>query len=237
MKAAKSGLVIIIMFFFDIDNTLIDYDTSEAKAIVALYVEMGNILLSEMQIAYWHMISQRYFSDYLSNQLSFEEQGMLRIKDMSMNCGLDVDEYNSKKWFEKYQIILSNSWLLFDDVIETLDLLKGKRLGIISNGNAKQQRQKLICTNIDSYFEIQIFSSEVGEAKPSYKIFEEALLISKEEKENVVYIGDNVRTDIIPCERLGIKSILIDREGQSDSVENRVLKLQEVLYYFEKRNL
>lgn len=225
------------MYFFDIDNTLIDYDTSEAKAIVALYVEMGNIFLSEMQIAYWHMISQRYFNDYLSNQLSFEEQGMLRIKDMSMNCGLDIDEYNSKKWFEKYQIILSNSWLLFDDVIETLDLLKGKRLGIISNGNAKQQRQKLICTNIDSYFEIQIYSSEVGEAKPSYKIFEEALLISKEEKENVVYIGDNVKTDIIPCERLGIKSILIDREGQSDSVENRVLKLQEVLYYFEKRNL
>ncbi len=150
---------------------------------------------------------------------------------------MKFSELNSKKWFEKYQIILSNSWLLFDDVIETLNLLKGKRLGIISNGNAKQQRQKLICTNIDSYFEIQIFSSEVGEAKPSYKIFEEALLISKEEKENVVYIGDNVRTDIIPCERLGIKSILIDREGQSDSVENRVLKLQDVLYYFEKRNL
>ncbi len=59
--------MIIIMYFFDIDNTLIDYDTSEEKAIVALYMEMGNILLSEMQIAYWHMISKSYFNDYLIN--------------------------------------------------------------------------------------------------------------------------------------------------------------------------
>ncbi len=93
--------MIIIMYFFDIDNTLIDYDTSEEKAIVALYMEMGNILLSEMQIAYWHMISQRSFNEYLRNQLSSEEQGMLRIKDMAMNGGLDIDEDKAKKWFER----------------------------------------------------------------------------------------------------------------------------------------
>ena len=225
------------MIFFDIDNTLINYDASEEISIIILYKEMSGVLLDKKQVEYWHMISQKYFDEYLKGIMSFDEQGIIRIKDMSKNCNLGIDESSAMNWFDKYQKILSCNWMLFDDVLDTLKFLKNKRLGIISNGNAKQQSQKLLCTNIDSYFEIKVFSGEVGYAKPSHCIFKNAISQANEDAENVVYVGDNVRTDIMPCMQLGIKSILIDRNNKYNSVENRIFNLKDVSVFLEKWQL
>ena len=214
-----------------IDNTLIDYSGSERSAITGLFGKEYNYNLDESQIDYWSQISKSLFENYLEKKMTFCEQGKIRIIKMGQYCGIQIGEEKAETMFKKYQNELNNSWKLFDDVEETLCGLKDQRLGIISNGNAKQQQLKLTCTGIDHYFEIKIFSEDVGVAKPDVEIFKKAVLLSKEDNEHIIYVGDYLKTDILPCSEIGIKGVLIDRNNKYDTECDKISNLAELLKY------
>lgn len=216
------------MIFFDIDNTLIDYDASENNAVTELFKEKYDISLNDEQVQYWHAISKKYFDKYLQGELTFQEQVKKRFCEMTDFCGRNTEENENELLFCDYQFLLEKSWALFGDVNDAIKLLKNFRLGIISNGKSKQQKTKLLCTNIDDYFEIQLFSEDIGKAKPCEDIFLEAVRKSGEKINDIIYVGDNVITDIVPCEKIGIKSVLIDRKGESDSCHTTINNLCEL---------
>ena len=139
------------MIYFDLDNTLIDYNSSERKAIEFIFKEKYGLVLNNNQTDYWSKISRKYFDYYLSKQITFEEQGKNRFIKMLSYCGYVENEKIAMELFEEYQKQLENSWILFDDVVDMLHSLEGYRLGIISNGKSIQQRAKLSCTNIEKY--------------------------------------------------------------------------------------
>lgn len=109
-----------------------------------------------------------------------------------------------------------------------LHSLEGYRLGIISNGKSIQQRAKLSCTNIEKYFEIILISEETGFAKPSVDIFYEAVKQSGEKIDSVIYVGDNIKTDILPCEKIGMKCVLVDRNSICEKNICKIKNLYEI---------
>ena len=112
------------MIYFDLDNTLIDYNSSERKAIEFIFKEKYGLVLNNNQTDYWSKISRKYFDYYLSKQITFEEQGKNRFIKMLSYCGYVENEKIAMELFEEYQKQLENSWILFDDVVDnpaTLD--------------------------------------------------------------------------------------------------------------------
>ena len=67
------------MIFFDIDNTLIDYNGSERRAIVSLFKKEYEKSINDDQTDYWKQISKSLFDDYLAKRITFEEQGKVRF--------------------------------------------------------------------------------------------------------------------------------------------------------------
>ena len=67
------------IIYFDLDNTLIDYNSSERKAIEFIFKEKYGLVLNNNQTDYWSKISRKYFDYYLSKQITFEEQGKNRF--------------------------------------------------------------------------------------------------------------------------------------------------------------
>lgn len=216
------------MIYFDLDNTLIDYNSSERKAIEFIFKEKYGLVLNNNQTDYWSKISRKYFDYYLSKQITFEEQGKNRFIKMLSYCGYVENEKIAMELFEEYQKQLENSWILFDDVVDMLHSLEGYRLGIISNGKSIQQRAKLSCTNIEKYFEIILISEETGFAKPSVDIFYEAVKQSGEKIDSVIYVGDNIKTDILPCEKIGMKCVLVDRNSICEKNICKIKNLYEI---------
>lgn len=49
------------MIFFDIDNTLVDYNVSEKKVIEKIFLKEFKMTLNDEQIHHWHIISQKIF--------------------------------------------------------------------------------------------------------------------------------------------------------------------------------
>lgn len=105
---------------------------------------------------------------------------------------------------------------LFEETIEVLDTLKGKfQLLMLTNGSPHLQRTKLsLSPELAPYFDYIVISGEFGKGKPAPEIFNYALGLLGVEKNEVVMIGDNPKTDILGASKVGIDSIWINHHGR-----------------------
>lgn len=97
---------------------------------------------------------------------------------------------------------------------KTLKTLKkrGYKLGIVSDGVAVKQWQKLIALGIDTLFDTVVISEEVGCCKPDKRIFESALSNLGLDAGDTLYIGDRSEKDIVGAKAAGVRTILFETE-------------------------
>lgn len=133
--------------------------------------------------------------------------------------------------FSMYLKLYADNWCLYDDVLDTLNKLtnQGYKLGIISNGNLKQQLEKLEKTNILKYMIDVIASSEYEFSKPDPRIFEEACKKNNISYADMCYIENDYEKDIISCLTLGIKAIWLNRDNQKRIVLSEEITTLEEL--------
>ena len=120
----------------------------------------------------------------------------------------------------KYFGLMKTPWhfedeTLFDDLLETLDILKrrGYNLGIIAN-QAMGTAKRLDAWGLSMYFDVVAASAELGVAKPNKLIFERAFELAGCQPQNSVMVGDRLDNDIAPAKSLGMRTVWI-RKGLS----------------------
>ncbi|GAX88594.1 hypothetical protein EFBL_0206 [Effusibacillus lacus] len=80
--------------------------------------------------------------------------------------------------------------------------MNGHRLGVITNGDLNQQKLKLERMGVLDYFEVVVASGDVGFSKPDTRMFEIACEMTGTHWCEMIYVGDDLATDIVPCEAL-----------------------------------
>jgi len=202
------------MIFFDIDGTLLDHKGAEKDGVEIFYKKNGFEELCDFLTFYeiWVRFSDKYFEKFLKKECSFEEQRAMRIIEVYKKFGKEIDYDDALDKFKDYLEAYEDSWKAYDDVLPCLEALKGYKLGVISNGEFEQQMRKLKKMDVDGYFADVVTAGEVGVAKPDTRIFEIACERNNVDVKECYYVGDNVKTDILPCEKIGMKAVLIDRE-------------------------
>lgn len=106
---------------------------------------------------------------------------------------------------------------LYDDVLPCLEHLKSKgiKAGIITDGYANAQHQKMKAVRAYDYFDEIIITDELGREfwKPHPKAFEIMRDKLKIEFNEMIYIGDNPEKDFYISKTYPIKTVRIHREG------------------------
>ena len=104
-------------------------------------------------------------------------------------------------------------WHLFDDTIELLEKLKLKkrRMAIVSNWDSRLFQ---LCEGLGlgEYLDFILASAVFGAAKPSPKIFKEALKKAGVQPHEAVHIGDSLEDDIQGALGAGLSAIFLDRK-------------------------
>ena len=115
-----------------------------------------------------------------------------------------------------------NAWMLYPDVLETLNSLRdrGLLLDVISNFDSRLV-EILHGLGAGSLFENVFVSSRVGYAKPEPQIFHAALQCHDLKPEHALHVGDSESNDLDGAARAGLKGILIDRNRAADSADTR----------------
>jgi len=204
------------MIFFDIDGTLLDHKGAELEGIKKFYekYEFNKVTEFEEFRKIWVEASNVNFNKYLKKELTFDEQRANRIIDIFKAFNMEIGYEDALEKFNDYLHVYEESWKAYDDVIPCLEALKGRKLGIISNGDHSQQIMKLEKMGIKDYFSDIVTAGGVGVAKPNVKIFEIACERNGAEIKESYYIGDDIKSDILPCNEIGMKAVFINRNNK-----------------------
>jgi len=116
---------------------------------------------------------------------------------------------------------MSHGFELYEDVLESLEILKmkGLTLGMISN-NEQTSQNFMASLGLQHHLDFAITSSDVGTVKPNPPIFIEALNKANVNPYEGVHVGDQYETDIKGALSVGMKAILIDRDGLTEPSED-----------------
>ena len=225
----------IKVIFFDLDDTLVDSRKAEKDASIEfkkLFKEFDN-MGDEYFADLWHKIASRQYERYSRKEISYERNKINRIKEIFSIINIQKEDDEAEKIFKKYLTMYENNWKPFKDTKETLEVLKNKyKIGLITNGDSKQQRKKILLTGLDNYFDKPIISSEVDVSKPNKEIFEIACKKINEKPEKCLMIGDNYKLDIQGAANSGLNAIWINRRNEKFEFNNQIKELRELIEKF-----
>ena len=214
--------------FFDLDGTLIDIKASQNLACTKFYHKygFGNTDTAENFSRLWDELLETHYHAYLNGSYSFSEQQEKRVMDIFHHYSLAIPG-SPRQIYDDYLSFFRESWKLFDDVLPCLESLSSAfQLGIITNGNGTQQRDKIKDMGLERYFSHLFIGSEINLFKPSPAIFTYAAKNIGLENDEFCYIGDCFETDILPCLNLGIMAVYLDRNDEIQSESLNYLKLK-----------
>ena len=144
---------------------------------------------------------------------------------------LGVQEHAEQMAWELLQaghsLFAANVATLYDDVIPTLQRLQddGFKLAIVSNWDTPLDplTERL---GIAKCFDVITASHDVRvrSAKPDPHIFEYTLKAVGVSAEETVHVGDTYEADIVGAREVGIRPILIDREGSQAGIWHETIR-------------
>ncbi len=104
---------------------------------------------------------------------------------------------------------------LFPESRATLDRLRaqGAPLGLVTNGDAVQQRYKIDHHDLARYFDVIVIEGEFGTGKPDEVVFRHALDTLGADPAGACMVGDSLHNDVEGARRLGIRGVWVDRAG------------------------
>ncbi len=108
----------------------------------------------------------------------------------------------------------ARSWLIYDDVIPTLQELEkmGLKIAVISNWD-ERLGPLLQALGLATYFDEVIISSNIGAHKPDQRIFEAAAHQLNVRPQSILHIGDSWREDVQGALAAGAMAARIRRSG------------------------
>ena len=120
----------------------------------------------------------------------------------------------------KMAMSIPKDFVPFHDSVPVLDQLResGYQVGVITN--LRRDLDEL-CQRVglSPYLDFTVGSEEVGIEKPHPPIFMAALEKVGASPEEVLHVGDQVRSDVMGAEGVGMKAVLIDRSGYTPESE------------------
>jgi HAD superfamily hydrolase (TIGR01662 family) len=114
---------------------------------------------------------------------------------------------------------------LYDDAIEVLEQIRafGLKIGLLSN-SSRDLGEFVAHHGLD--VDAVLTSHVHGKTKPHESIFQALLASLGTAPEETVMVGDTVGDDIEGARAVGMRAILVDREGRYPDFEGRLAKLR-----------
>ncbi len=191
--------------FFDLDDTLYDRGIPFCRTFTHFFGETVPGLAAEA----YKTCSARgneVFADSRSGKISMEEMYIYRYQKGLADVGIHITAQQALEYRDVYRQ-MQRELQLTPQMEEILTYCKEHfdGVGIITNGTAEYQRQKIHCLGLEKWVreDLIFVSDEQGIAKPDPRIFERAAQAAKAAPSELIYVGDVYETDLAAPSALG----------------------------------
>lgn len=210
--------------FFDLDNTLWDFNSNSENSLHQLFNEFG--LRTEFHdfLIFHHIYkyhNKRMWIAYNQGNIKKDELIYKRFYYTLKEKGIN-DKELATDMGEAYLEVSACQTKLFPNTLETLNILKSKGYicHIITNGFTNIQTKKIKNCSLDNIIETITCSEEAGCSKPQKGIFELALSKGMANISDSIMVGDDYKTDIQGAINMNMQAIHLDNSPEWDKNEH-----------------
>lgn len=173
-----------------------------------LFFDIGSTLVDE-SVAYEHRVRDSIRNHNITYEMFIKKREEFASKNI----------YGDVETMDYFHLIKApwcfNDEKLYPDALFTIVTLykKGYKIGVIAN-QALGTKERLQLFGLSGYIDIISSSAELRIEKPDEQIFIKSLEAAHCSPQSAVMIGDRIDNDIIPAQRLGMKTVWV-RQGYS----------------------
>lgn len=180
---------------FDADNTLLDFDAAENKALAETLVEYG-IEPDAGTVQTYRDINSELWRQLEKGQIRRDKLMGERFTRFLKAINAAGDGVEMNRCYLDH--LSSHPDLMTPNVPDVLgELSEVATLAIVSNGAQKVQTRRLAESGVMNFMEDVFISEKMGCEKPNARIFDAALrALGVENREHVLMVGDSLSGDI-----------------------------------------
>lgn len=207
--------------FLDVGGTLLEMGSPE-QAYCDILAQHGHRVSPE-QVSGWleqaRLETRRRFPPAPSPDHTISAERELARRQAMVETFLGLVGVTDR--FDACRGAIRDSWLgttvfrVFPEAVSVLAQLKraGLVLGVVSNW---EPRLAQLCANhgLAAHLDFILASEAEGFAKPGPRLFQMALERAGVEPGEALHVGDNLVEDVRAAESLGIRAVLVQRQGQ-----------------------
>lgn len=205
--------------FFDLDNTLWDFDKSSAMVFEKLF-EIHHLIdygisnakiFHDVYINYNNELWELYRQGKIEKSFLRSERFKLPLADFGIN-----DKNMAYRMGEDYTYYSPRFVALVPNAIDILKYLKmNYHIHLITNGFIEVQYIKIKNSGLNQYIDTMTLSEDAGIKKPDVRIFQYALNKANAKAENSIMVGDDLYIDIMPAKSAGMDQVFFNRKNLS----------------------
>lgn len=202
--------------FFDMDDTLLDTSGGVEASWELACGEVAGEIGCEWKYLRDAIVKQ--MMHFWRDEAAVEHwrTKLVEAREHVIDLTLEAEGFDkryTKRISDRYGHERAQRLALFEDALGTLETLRegGIRLGLITNGPAEMQRDKVTRFDLERYFDVVVIEGEFGHGKPSPKVFEHALTVVGADALQAWHVGDNLYADIGGAKKAGLNAAWIHR--------------------------
>jgi putative hydrolase of the HAD superfamily len=221
-----------VAVLFDLDDTLLDYSGNVAGCWDAACAHAAGAGVDPAVLARTvHDVREWFWAD--RDRHARERVDMLRAWTTIVSLALErlgrPSELVARAVADDFATRRMLSAALFDDAVPCLTALRraGVVLGLVTNGDARMQREKLARHALEPFFDAIVIEGELGVGKPDAAVYRHVLGLLGVAPAATTMVGDNLEWDVVGAARAGVTGVWLDRAGRGlppDAPRARVIR-------------
>jgi putative hydrolase of the HAD superfamily len=210
----------------DLDDTLLDYSSGVDACWEAACATAAGEIAQAPLVAALAESRRSFWSDPEHNRRERVHmvRAWTRIATLALErCG--GDPRLGAAIAEAFAARRRSVMTLFPDAVQVLTALRerGTPLGLVTNGDAREQRAKIERHDLARFFEAVVIEGEFGAGKPDAAVYRTALSgLGVPAGPEVWMVGDHLEFDVGGAQRLGLRAAWIDRAGLGLPAESAI---------------
>jgi len=202
----------------DLDDTLLDYSSCAEQCWTEACAASAGALDQTLLLAELEQARRRFWSDPERHRR--ERVDMVRAWTTIVAYALErygaPDPRRAATVAEDFAARRRALMRLFPEAREFLGTLRarGLPLALVTNGDAREQRDKIQRHDLAPFFDAILIEGEMGVGKPEAVVYKKALdALGVTAGPDVWMVGDNLEWDVAGSQRVGLRAAWIDRPG------------------------
>ena len=206
---------------YDVDGTLLDFETQEEVALSYCFKKYNLGELSEEKLELYKRINLGYWEMFEKNLITKEKLVVKRCEDYleALGVKLNAEEVNDT-YFSK----LGDTIVFKDNSYELVKSLKGKiKQYVVTNGAIRVQKTKLAKSGFDKLMDDVFISDEVGYQKPRKEFFDAIKnRLGDIANDEILIVGDSLTSDMKLADNCNLISCFYNPKKKDYKVDFKI---------------